>query len=482
MTALKVEKGSLASATVLGAVATGVTAVSALVRAKASAVVLGVAGVGLVAEIQQLIALLSVPTTALTGAALTRRLVDARARGGAEVYRESARQSAMTTVVFTALAAVAVVLLAPWLLSVPAAQVSAPAALAGSAAVATAMLGVYTQSLVVHGDFKRGYFATSLNAILAASFAVAGVVLWGLPGLFAGLLVAALLVGGVAMRLARASISPGRWSPAASVDVSFARSAVRFGGASLASGLVLQLALSAIRYGLLRRGGHELNGLFQAAWSMDSLLVGTLTTGLSAYFFPRFAAAENAAALQGEVDAAARFLLGFGAPVLLAFAALRGVVLPVIYSSDFHPASGLLGLLVVGDVFRLLGWVAAGPLLYRNEVRAFVIADVSAAVILGSVSLALIEPLGLLGVGVAQVVAYAAYLPLARRLLRSTTQAVLGVGVVLKGLALAGAVLVVVVVADAHPLGWVVGALAAAGVFLGGAGGRALVDRYRRLQ
>jgi O-antigen/teichoic acid export membrane protein len=230
---------------------------------------------------------------------------------------------------------------------------------------------------------------------------------------------------------------------------------------------------------LLRIGGHELNGLFQAAWALDSLLMASITSGLASYFFPRFAAASTPEALQHEVDRAGEFTLLFGGPLILAFGALRHLIITIAYSESFTGASGLLSVLAIADTLKVLGWVAAGPLLYRNQVRAFVVADVTAALMLAGGCQLTVTTHGLQGIGYAQVAAYAVYLPLCAWLLWKLLAVRMRPLIIVRGVLLATAVLLTTTFAQSH-VAWLAAAALALPAVLGGSGyttARRLLER-----
>ncbi len=398
----------------LGVLATAINGCAALARSKATALNLGPQGVGLIAEIQQLLTLLSVPAAALTGAALTRRLVAARQSGGMTEFREQTRSAATTTLLVTLLAAFAGAICGPFVLEVSFSELAPIIGLAGLAAAAAATLGVYAQTLLVTGDLQRAFTATSINTLLGAALAVVGLLAFGLAGFFVGPLIAAVVAFVVAVNFARKSVIDGSWWPVLRVDPVFIQMAIRLGGASLVGTFLVQLSLSTIRLSLGKVGGHSLNGVFQAAWALDSLFMSALTSGLASYFFPRFAAATSPEALQSEVDRALKFAMVIGPPAILLLTASRSFAVAIAYSSDFHEAASLLGLFAVGNMLRLVGWVYAGPLLYRDKVRAFLVGDVTAAAILGGVSFLLVPKLGLVAVGIAQIAMYVVYLLVTR--------------------------------------------------------------------
>ncbi len=411
----------LAGAVAVGAMAAIISAVGSLIRSKSSALALGPAGVGLIAEVQQLLALVQVPVSTLVGAGLTKTLVEANAVGS-EAMRRRVRDATTAVLLVAGAMAVLGVPLAALVLDGEGdvASLTQTVALAGVGAVATACLSVYAQSLTIWRRFTSSAAVTSTSVFISAIASALLVFLVGVDGVFIGLIVGPAVAFPIAMQQMRRWGGAGSWLPSGRVEFAPLVTSIRIGGAALVGSLVTQSALSVLRWALIDSGGRETHGLFQSAWALDMLFTGLLTTGLSSYFFPRFAATKSTEELQTEVVAAARFMLLVGTPAVVLFAATRHVLLLVAYSERFSDASVVVGLFAVGDALKLIGWVSAAPLLYLGRARAFMLTEGLAAGTLALVGVVLVPRLGLVGGGLAQVCMYFVYLVVTRVVLART--------------------------------------------------------------
>jgi O-antigen/teichoic acid export membrane protein len=86
------------------------------------------------------------------------------------------------------------------------------------------------------------------------------------------------------------------------------------------------------------------------------------------------------------------------------------VVIHAAYDNRFNGAIELLGLQMVADMCRAISWVQAGPLLYRNRIRAFLFIEFAGALALALGAVILVPRLGLLGVGYAYLGTHIVYL------------------------------------------------------------------------
>ena len=388
--------------------------VASVVRSKTAAVLIGPDGVGLVAEVQQLATLSLVPLGAFGGAALVQGL--AREKGSARV---TGAALGWTLLLGIGLAAM-MVMAAPALLPVEwSASLRLAAMLAGFAGVCAALGNLTAQVLLFHGRIatttRQQLIATGAGAVL-----VVALTWWlGVTGQFIAIALTPVVVLIPGAWSARAT---GSWpSPAqVSLDRSFLRTASTIGVSSLIAAAALQGALYSTRWQLELAGGVGWNGQFQAAWSIGSMYLTMVLSGLGNFAFPRYATAESTEALQAELDTAAGFVAKYAPPIVLLAATFAGLGIKLLYSSRFDPAIDVLRWQLAGDVAKCFAWVYAGPLLYRGKVRAFLLSELTAAVLLGGLPWLLVPTLGLAGTGVAYLLTYAGYLALTVAITRAS--------------------------------------------------------------
>jgi PST family polysaccharide transporter len=197
--------------------------------------------------------------------------------------------------------------------------------------------------------------------------------------------------------------------PSRSVDLAFVKRALTVGASAFIAGCAGQAVLFTIRWTLEAHGGPHANGQFQAAYAIGSTYFGIVLDGIGTYVLPRYAAAQTPAELSREINAAARFVFRMAPPAIFAAIAMRGLLVRALYSHRFDEANELVGLQMVADIARAIVWVQASPLLYRNRIRAFLITETIAAVLVSGGSVILVPILGLNGVGYAYIGMYSVY-------------------------------------------------------------------------
>ncbi len=377
---------------------------AAAVRSKTAAMLIGPEGVGLVAEVQQLATLSLVPLSAFGGAALLQGL--AKAKGDARATGAALGWTLLLGGALTMVMVAASPLLLPFEGS---ASLWRAVTLAGVAGFVAALSTLASQVLLFHGRIatttKQQLLGTGAGALLVVAFT------WwlGVEGQFIALALTPMVVLVPAVRAARET---GSWPATSqlSLDREFLRTAVTIGVSSLIAALAMQGSLYSTRWRLDLSGGTEWNGQFQAAWSIGSLYLTMVLSGLGNFAFPRYATAETTQTLQLEVTNAASFVARFAPPIVLLAATFAALGIRVLYSSRFDPALDVLRWQLAGDVAKCFAWVYAGPLLYRGKVRAFLVGELTAAVLLGGLPWLLVPRFGIAGAGAAYLLTYLVYL------------------------------------------------------------------------
>lgn len=401
---------SLGDAFLLGMVASVATALTGLGKAKVAAWYLGPEGVGLLAEVNQAVQLAFVPVTMIAGPALVTGVSRAVAAGDharAGWLQRAALGALALSGGLGVLAAIGLARLSP-----PAGaegSVDDLVVLAAVAALVGAVAMVHRQVLV-GGTRLRAVTGVGLAESLVLLLAVAvGTAVGGVAGHLVGALVAALLVlPAWSVVVARGGAD---YRPGVRLDPAFLGETARLGLSSLVAGTALHGALWLIRGALGGAGGEEgdaWNGYFQAAWSVGTMYLTLVLNGLSSFVFPRYAAAEDEAALAREIEAASAFVLRVTPPVVLLAVALRVPLLHALYSAEFRPAATLFGLLLAGDMAKVLAWCQGGVLLYRGHAAASALVASTVWVLFGGLAWWGVGRWGLDAVGAAYALAFVA--------------------------------------------------------------------------
>ena len=118
-----------------------------------------------------------------------------------------------------------------------------------------------------------------------------------------------------------------------------ASSLLRLGLAFMASGFLMMGAAYAVRTMILRMGGLEAAGLYQAAWTLGGLYVGIILQAMGADFYPRLTAvATDDRECNRLVNEQAHVSLLLAGPGVIATIIFAPLVISLFYSSKFDEA------------------------------------------------------------------------------------------------------------------------------------------------
>ncbi len=244
---------------------------------------------------------------------------------------------------------------------------------------------------------------------------------WGLIAAFAAVPVATVLVGAT---MARSTYPRGARIPWRLWVPQLGRMLVL--GLAVSLSVILTNASQLIaRVWVVRELGLAQAGLVQASLAMGLVYLGFVLTALGAEYYPRISALrDDPDLLNRSANDQVRVVLTLGAPLIVWMVATAPWLLVLLYSAEFQEAHTLLRLLLIGDVFKLVGWCLGYIYLAQEARLKFFIVELS----WNAVFLAVLLPLAHLSVdvvGFAYVTAYFLYTILSLVLARRETGFVL---------------------------------------------------------
>lgn len=188
------------------------------------------------------------------------------------------------------------------------------------------------------------------------------------------------------------------------------QSMILMGVAMSVSGIFATAISFIIRAFIMRQGGTEAVGLYQAGFVIINSYVGMVFTAIGTDFYPRLAAVNqdntacsNVISQQGEV--ATQIL----APLLCGCILLMPFILRILYSDKFLEAGPYVLWSCPGMMFRLASWLIAYQFIAKAETRVYMVTEVVASCVYLSLSLIGYKYWGLTGLGIAFTVDYLFY-------------------------------------------------------------------------
>jgi O-antigen/teichoic acid export membrane protein len=206
----------------------------------------------------------------------------------------------------------------------------------------------------------------------------------------------------------RAGLPDLRLLPRWSIQTSFFRDVANVGAAEFIGMFALQAVVAFVIVLLRRYGGAEAVGQYNAASNLGVRYFDIVLRAVSVGVATRYVSA-TLEGLKEEVEAGTRFVFGVVPPLILVAIAVREPVMYLLTSHEYEMAAHIVGYQMAGDFARGLSYVYATVLLFRGEVRAFLLTELSGAVMLVAFSAALIPIFGEAGATYAYALTYCGY-------------------------------------------------------------------------
>jgi O-antigen/teichoic acid export membrane protein len=409
---------SLLGAAILGMGATVIVGLLGVARTKVLAVELEPAGLGLYGQMLTLLTALSAASGLGLGLGTTRVVAESRARDDREGLRAALEVSFALPLAFGAvlglLFAGASGALASLLLDDDRALLVVFAALA---VPLVALQGPLVHALQGFRDVAGAQGSNVFFGVVFTLASVAGVLIAGLDGAVLALATSNVIyAGALAWRLRRLLRRAGiTLALRAGLRLSrLRRPAIKtmlaIGFVSAFVGVSAWVGELAVRTFLLKQESADAAGIFQALLLISVQLLGVIVVSI---VFLSFTAITEAHAVgdrplvRRTVDDALRLALLLVIPAVLLLALLRDEVIPVLLSSGFDEAAGLLPRQLAGDLLRTVAWVLGAALVPLGLTRVWAaVAVLTVAAYVGTAA-ALVPSHGLDGAVLAYIVEWA---------------------------------------------------------------------------
>lgn len=151
-------------------------------------------------------------------------------------------------------------------------------------------------------------------------------------------------------------------------------------GAMLATGLLGSAALTFVRSRIIRSQGLAEAGQFDAAWGISMNQVSLVLASLQTHYLPALARARTIREKREKIASVLMLAAPASAVVIAIIAVAKPFWLSLLYSAEFRHASLYLRWTLLGDYFKVASWILSIPMLAAADMRAFLIADLSACV------------------------------------------------------------------------------------------------------
>jgi enterobacterial common antigen flippase len=240
-----------------------------------------------------------------------------------------------------------------------------------------------------------------LGALGGAMVSIALAALFGEAGVVPGLIATAALSVLISWRRSRTvQVRPVGMTGGEVRDETVAL--LKLGFAFMASALLMTGAAFAVRTIVLRHGGVDDAGLYQAAWTLGGMYVGFVLQAMGTDFYPRLVGViEDPIRTNCIVNEQSQVSLLLAGPGVIATLVFASPALNILYTAQFAAATEALRWICLGMALRVITWPMGYIVLAMNRRLVFFATELAWTTVNVGLSWACITQFGLIGAGIA---------------------------------------------------------------------------------
>jgi len=178
---------------------------------------------------------------------------------------------------------------------------------------------------------------------------------------------------------------------------------------ALTTALTAPVSLIIVRNIIIENAGWDSAGHWQAVWKISEVYIGVITIALSTYFLPKLATLNSAEQIVNEISRNVRIV--FPLMIFLSFIVyfFRHSIISLLFTNEFNGAENLFLYQLIGDIFKILSWMYAFPMIARGTLKWFVPTEVFFTISFIIIADLLVSYIGVCGANVAYLLNYIFY-------------------------------------------------------------------------
>lgn len=175
----------------------------------------------------------------------------------------------------------------------------------------------------------------------------------------------------------------------------------------IANGALLIIKSLIIHHG----GGLDNVGIFEAAWTLSMTYVMLLLGAFAVYYLPTLTETQNEEGRITLINNFLRISILLIVPMIITMIVLKPFVVSLLYSNKFMPAVEMIKWMLIGDYFKVFGWVLAMPILAYANMKAYFLSESLLNIgFLVLSSIAILIGKDIQGIGIAFIIVHIFYL------------------------------------------------------------------------
>lgn len=193
------------------------------------------------------------------------------------------------------------------------------------------------------------------------------------------------------------------------IDKQILVSLLKFSSMGFLAGFGSPFCQILIRNKLISVFGIEMAGQWQAVSRISDFYLGFVLSVLAVYYLPKFSEIIGKVNLKTEVIKAYKYLIPLVSVMALIIWLMRYFIIKVLLTEKFLPSAQLFGFQMIGDVFKVMGWLLSSLLWAKAMTKTYLILDSLFFILYIVITFACLSIFGFKGVTIGFFIEYFLY-------------------------------------------------------------------------
>lgn len=156
--------------------------------------------------------------------------------------------------------------------------------------------------------------------------------------------------------------------------------------------------------------GWDRAGYWQGIWYISTMYLMVVTTSLSVYYLPKLSEIQDKNELKKEIFSGYKIIIPIVICMSLMIFLLKEYVILIAFSDKFMPMMELFKWQLIGDIIKIASWLLAYLMLAKAMTKVFISTEIIFSVLFVLLSILFINSFGLIGITYAFSLNYLLYL------------------------------------------------------------------------
>ncbi len=178
---------------------------------------------------------------------------------------------------------------------------------------------------------------------------------------------------------------------------------------AITSALVSPISFLIIRNYIGENLGWDEAGYWQGIWYISSMYLLVVTTSLSVYYLPKLSEIKDKEELKKEIFSGYKIIMPIVIVMSLSIFLLKEYVILIAFSDKFMPMMELFTWQLIGDVIKIASWLLSYLMLAKAMTKIFISTEILFSFLFVMFSILFINNFGLIGITYAFTINYILY-------------------------------------------------------------------------